>query len=75
MNIEKLLPEAHPTKEVFSHYKIPLFSIAKYIDRTYNHTCKVLGGFVKATPEIDAKLHAFARKIKSEYEIRDGGLS
>jgi len=73
MNLERLSPKPHPTKEIFKHYKFPLFSIAKYIDRTYNHTCAILRGFNTATREIDAKLHTLANEIKSEYQKRSGG--
>ncbi len=73
LNTPLLKPNPHPTKEVFSHYKVPLFSVAKYIDRTYNHTCAVLRGFNTATPEIDAKLYRLANEIKNKYQKNNGG--
>ena len=66
MSISKYLPKEHPTRAIFKKYNVPLSAVSNFTGLTYNYISSMLRGSMPATPDVDAKLHDFAKMVQDE---------
>lgn len=65
-HITEFLPLPHPTKAIFSHHRIPVAAVARYLGLSTAYTCSLLNGFARVSPANDNKLRDFALLVECD---------
>jgi plasmid maintenance system antidote protein VapI len=63
----KKKPTPHEIKKILKRNKLPIYSLADYLDLSYYHTVNIVNGRQNVTPENAKKMSEFIKELNDPF--------